>query len=371
MEAKSENRNCDVSDSSSSIHSEPPKVSSSNQHLTIADIDQLIRDLTREPSPLPKPKSKKKKKTNDIFCGPKKNFSEDTLSKVSRLSSVLEKVQLKRKQDLYNKVIGMAFGTRDVQCHVTNLLANIFRENRIRIDGRFIMPEGEMPGYMKMILNGLKTPKYAKRKISLHELVKELEQIEQKEPTQVELNEVEPEATEVQLLEGDFVPFVKEEGYLDSPILDEIIPDISHEPWYRNYRKTHMRFHRLQNQPEEKIPKMKADDLVMTYNPNMARKNTKPVVRTESEQARRDKNTYATRVTRSRAKYNEEQNSIQAAYYEHCNLRSRRQNACLITYLNMLTNSLGAQPRNWLQITEEIMAKEFMDEQELSKKRKT
>ncbi|CAO1390801.1 unnamed protein product [Diamesa tonsa] len=362
MEAKSEFRNCEVlnvPDSSSSINSMSPTVSSSNQ----SGHNQLITDIKIELSSIPKPKRKKNKKENNIFCGPKKNFTEDTLPKVSRLSSVLEKVQLKRKSELCKKAIGMAFGTKDVHCHVVNLLANIFRDNRIRMDGKFIMPEGEMPSFMKMIMDGLKTPRYAKRKISLIELSKQLEQVEQNESIQDELDEVEPEAKDEELIEGDFVPFVKDERYPDCPILDAIIPDISHEPWYRNYKKSHMRFHRLMNQPEEKVPKMKAADLIMTYNPNMARP-MKPVNRTEAEQARRDKNTLATRVTRTRAKYNEEQIDMQSAYYEHCNIRSRREIACLITYLNMLTDLLGAQPRNWDQIAEEMLAKEFMDEQQ-------
>lgn len=298
---------------------------------------------------------------------PVSNLTKSKLAKVARLSTVMEKVQLKSYQNIHKKVMVLPLISKDVQRHVANLLANIFRDNRCKIDGKLIMPEGELPGFMKMIVDGLKAPKYPKRKMTLEQLGMEFDEMEKKESRRSIEGESTPDEGEwvedEELNKGDFVPFIKEEGYLKCSIIDEIVPDISNEPWYWNYKLSHMRFHRLKNQPKPMIPKMKADDLVLTYNPNMVRHSGKPNVRTEREQARRDKNTLATRVSRTRAKHNEEQINIQAAFYDNANILIRRENACLITYLDKLTESMGAQPRNWTQITEEIMAKEFMDEQ--------
>lgn len=295
------------------------------------------------------------KKQADLFDGPKKDFTEDTLTKVSRLSTVIEEVGDKKTRELCDKIRAMELTTMDVKCQVDNIVANIFVKNRTSSEEGFVDREGEMPEFMNIIAKGLKTPKYYKRKITIEELAKQVEP-EFKEETSEEVKE-----DEELLAAGDFIAHVDGE---DVTSLDDVVPNITDKSWYGNYKPSLMRFHQIKNEPEVKMPKIKEDDLNITYNPRMARVSRTPVQRTAEEQRKRDKNTMATRVTRTRAKVDEEQVEIKAACFEQANIEARRRMACMIAYLDMLTEALGAQPRNWLQVTEELMAKDFMDEQE-------
>lgn len=318
-------------------------------------------DVQPVPKKTRKPRQTKAsiKKQTDLFDGPKKDFTEDTLPKVSRLSTIIEEVGDKKTRELCDKIRAMELTTIDVKCQVDNIVANIFVKNRISSEEGFVDREGEMPEFMEIIAKGLKTPKYYKRKITIEELAKQVEP-ELKGESSVKEEEVEAAEDEI-LADGDFVAHVDAKGVLK---LDDIVPNITDKSWYGNYKPSLMRFHQIKNEPEVKMPKIKEDDLNITYNPRMARVSRTPVQRTAEEQRKRDKNTMATRVTRTRAKVDEEQVEIKSACFEQANIEARRRIACLIAYLDVLTAALGAQPRNWLQVTEELMAKEFMDEQE-------
>lgn len=318
--------------------------------------------LTSE-HPVPSTLWDKHSNKKNFFDGPKQAFTSENLPKVSNFSSVVEQVEHKKSLELCAKLRLLELTSKDVQCHSGNIKAKICHDNICRTEGGFFYPEGEKSEYLKNIVAGLKTPKYSPSKITLEEIRKqiELEEKEKQNPVQEEpVKLVEDE----NLNQGDFEVFVKDDSYPDCPILDEIIPDISHLPWYRNYKMSHMRLDRLMNQPDIKFAKVEAADLILTYKPKMARPAKNPVLRTSVEQAKRNKNTLATRVSRTRAKHVEEQVDLMGAYWDKKNTMVRRENAALVTYLQKLTDLMRAQPRNWNQITEEMIAKEFVDEKE-------
>ena len=148
----------------------------------------------------------------------------------------------------------------------------------------------------------------------------------------------------------------------ESVLLADMIPKLTGS-YFENFDKQLMRLHRLHNIVDKKTPKMKAEDLVMTYNPKMVRES-KPVIRTKAEQLKRDKNTLATRVTRMRKKYEEEQIQIKSAFYDNCTIDTRRKNACLMAYINMLLKIAGEAPVDLIKITENMLAVEFKEEQD-------
>lgn len=342
MENKATISNCNVSNTSLSVHSEPIlqplpwKSCFKKQKTSIEEFSPLKSEQSF--STQFKPSRIRGGKPIDLFNGPKQEFTEKKLPKVSRLTGVMQKLELKKTKEMCEIINAVQFTSSDIQCQVENISAHIFRENRIRIEGAMIEPDGERTDFFKQIYYGLKIPKFPK--------IEGVTEAYEKKFKPKEINK-------------SVLGVVKVHK---KSLLAEMIPKLSHFELYPNFDISMMRLHQMKNQSEIKMPKAKAEELVLLYHPKMARQ-TKKVLRSEAQQDRRDKNTNATRVTRARIKYNEEQVMIESASIENDNIENRRRNACLIAYLNLLLETLGEKPKNFIKILENMEAIEFMEGQ--------
>ncbi|CAO1411132.1 unnamed protein product [Diamesa hyperborea] len=267
------------------------------------------------------------------------------ITKIEMIEQQLEGMSDEEKAALCMALNSTEIEQNDIKCEIEHIVATQFQHNRIMIEGQINEPkwgkEGR-PDFMKMISKALKTPKFNKAAAA-------------KAGTNINNHKAE---AKVEASAKDVKPRVKK-----ASILDGIIPTLGGS-YFRNYNSVMMRFHRLQNMPEQKLPKMKAADLNMTYNAKMARKPKKPVFRTIDEQRKREKNTIATRVSRMRLKYEEEQIQFRLALYENWNMDYQRKNACLMTYINMLLEINGEEKVDLMKITEDMLALDFKKEQD-------
>ena len=110
----------------------------------------------------------------NILDGPKKDFNEKALPKVSRLSGILQKIHLKKTKEICDEIRVMDLTSFDIQGQVESLTAQIFLDNRYIIEGGIVNePEGERTDFFKLISYGLHIPKYPKNKGITEAYVKE------------------------------------------------------------------------------------------------------------------------------------------------------------------------------------------------------
>ncbi|CAO1393778.1 unnamed protein product [Diamesa serratosioi] len=303
----------------------------------------------------------------NIFDGPKKVFTTETLPKVSRLSTVMDKVELKKTKEICEKIVAIQITKEDVQCQVEHLTANIFCDNLYLVGEDLSNCRGEQTNFLRRIVKGLREPKFLKRGPLGADVAKTLDPNAEADEGNTETIE-EPESAQslekvYGTTDGDF-QLEADDKAGDRGILGAMIPRMAKYVWSSKFKKVLMRFQRLDDQPKFVIPKMKANELVIIHHPNMVRQSKVPRLRTDAEQLKRDKNTFATRVTRARIQFHEEQVQLQSAYIEYCNINCRRRNACLMVYLNMLLVFGGEGPRDFIIVIEKIMALQFMEGEE-------
>lgn len=335
-----------------SIISRPPKIATTIAEPKLETSFSQPQPSTIQfikPNPV-KPKLLKEKSVKSKSGKPKR---AKKMSKTVILEMQLEDMTPEEKQALLISLNQTKLTQEDIQCEVEHIVAKQFILNRKFVEKCDKLkqpkwPKNERPQFLEMITKGLKTPKFKK---------KAKEAAEVKDTIAEEPESIEKEIDEESEEKKDFNKDVKES------ILADMVPKLS-GIYFLKYNKTMMRFHQIQNTIEYKMPKVKASDMVMTYNERMARKNHTPVLRTKEENDKRLKNTMATRVSRLRTKIDEEQVNIQSAIYENLNIDTRRKIACLMTYINMLLALVGEGPADLMQITEDMLALEFKNEQE-------
>lgn len=328
-----------------SIISRPPKIATTIVEPKLETSFSQAQPSTIQfikPNPV-KPKLVKSKSVKSKSAKPKQ---AKKMSKTVILEMQLEDMTAEEKQALLISLNQTKLTQEDIQCEVEHIVAKQFILNRKFVEKCDKLkepkwPKNERPKFLEMITKGLKTPKFKKKAKEAAEVKDTIAE--------------EPESTSEE--KKNFNKDVKES------MLADMVPKLS-GIYFQKYNKTMMRFHQIQNTIEYKMPKVKASDMVMTYNERMARKNQTPVLRTKEENDKRLKNTMATRVSRLRTKIDEEQVNIQSAIYENLNIDTRRKIACLMTYINMLLALVGEGPADLMQITEDILALEFKNEQE-------
>ncbi|CAO1393499.1 unnamed protein product [Diamesa serratosioi] len=299
---------------------------------------------------------------NKMFDGPKKTFTIETLPKVSRLTTVLQKIELKKTKEICDKIITIQITKEDVQCQVEHLTAHLFCENMLLVGVDLSSYRGKRNMFLNRIESGLKQPKFLKRGPLGADVAKTLDpNAKAVEGEAVKEPEAEQSLEKVyDTANGDF-RFETDDEDGDRGVLGDMVPRITTFVWCTNFNGVLMKFERLQKAPKVVILKMPAHELNMVHHPNMARHSKIPRLRTPAEQLKRDKNTLATRVTRARIQYHGEQIQLQAAYIEFCNIDCRRRNACLMVFLNRLLVAGGEGPRDFVIVIEKIMALQFME----------
>lgn len=115
---------------------------------------------------------------------------------------------------------------------------------------------------------------------------------------------------------------------------------------------------------QTKKPKFSMDNIELTYHSNMARNFPGSEFRTQDQQARRDKNTLAARISRTKNKAYERilQDQSVAATVE--NLELKRKIACMRVYATELMNLVGYPERNLGEMWEENVQRIFHPTQE-------
>jgi hypothetical protein len=129
------------------------------------------------------------------------------------------------------------------------------------------------------------------------------------------------------------------------------LDDPSCDPTSSTYKPSKLRFERLRNITKKK-PKFNIDNLDLTYHSNMARNFPGSENRTGEQQARRDRNTLAARISRTKNKAYERMLEKQSVEATSVNINLKRQIACLRVYANELMKANGFPDSNLNQMWE-------------------
>jgi DNA-binding helix-hairpin-helix protein with protein kinase domain len=119
-----------------------------------------------------------------------------------------------------------------------------------------------------------------------------------------------------------------------------------------DYKPVKLRIERLRA-IQKKKPKFNVDSLDLTYHSNMARNFPGAENRTEDQQARRNKNTLAARVSRTKNKAYEKLLEGQSLNATSDNINMKRKVACLRVYANSLMKLNGLPDTNFSKMWEE------------------
>lgn len=125
----------------------------------------------------------------------------------------------------------------------------------------------------------------------------------------------------------------------------------SDDPSSEDYKPSKLRIERMRNIRKKK-PKLNFEKLDLTYNSNMARHFPGSEHRTDDQQARRDKNTIAARISRTKNKAYEDILQSQSLDSIRQNITMKRQIACLRVYANELMKQNGFPDSNLNQMWE-------------------
>lgn len=127
--------------------------------------------------------------------------------------------------------------------------------------------------------------------------------------------------------------------------------DPADDPTSAAYKPSKLRFERLRNITKKK-PKFNIDNLDLTYHSNMARSFPGSENRTGEQQARRDRNTLAARISRTKNKAYERMLEKQGVEATSANINLKRQIACLRVYATELMKANGFPDSNLNQMWE-------------------
>ena len=284
----------------------------------------------------------------------KKQISE-RISKVSHISKVIQKLGVQKKIEICDKIKAIEFTNEDIHCQMEYITAKLFCRN-LFVFGREIIDAFDNTKFMEVIKYGIRLPKYVKNgPLGVDELF-----------NRADTKHAQPIAARsfewfYDLTKGD----LQVEKQIDCGLLFGFIPDMTEYEWSDKFSSTMMRYHKILIQTKIVKQKIPANELNLTYNPKMARQCKTLVLRDEVEQVKRDKNTIATRVTRAREKYNTEQLYLQSTYIEYSNYVNTKRLARMMVYLNVLLRICGDEAKDFMLITDRLIAIEFMMEQEL------
>lgn len=117
------------------------------------------------------------------------------------------------------------------------------------------------------------------------------------------------------------------------------------------YKPAQLRIERLTN-IQKKKPKFNIDSLDLTYHSNMARSFPGSENRTEDQQARRNKNTLAARISRTKNKAYEKSLEKQSLEATSANIEMKRKIACLRVYAASLIKMNGLPDVNFKKMWE-------------------
>lgn len=117
------------------------------------------------------------------------------------------------------------------------------------------------------------------------------------------------------------------------------------------YKPSKLRIERMRN-IQKKKPKFNIENLDLTYHSNMARTFPGSDLRTDDQQARRDKNTLAARISRTKNKAYERMLVQQSKDATSANICMKRRIACLRVYASALMKANGFPESNINQMWE-------------------
>lgn len=123
------------------------------------------------------------------------------------------------------------------------------------------------------------------------------------------------------------------------------------DPTSEGYKPSKLRIERMRNIHKKK-PKFNIENLDLTYHSNMARHFPGSENRTGDQQARRDKNTIAARISRTKNRAYETMMDKQSLEATSKNINLKRQIACLRIYANDLMKANGFPDSNLNQMWE-------------------
>lgn len=132
------------------------------------------------------------------------------------------------------------------------------------------------------------------------------------------------------------------------PMPQRKIYDVTSE----DYKPIKLRIDRMRA-IQKKKPKFDVDSLDLTYHSNMARNFPGSDSRTEDQQARRNKNTLAARISRTKNKAYEKMLQSQSIEKTTDNISMKRKIACLRVYANSLMQLCGLADVNFSKMWEE------------------
>ena len=127
--------------------------------------------------------------------------------------------------------------------------------------------------------------------------------------------------------------------------------EASDDPASANYKPSKLRLERMRNITKKK-PKFNIENLDLTYHSNMARHFPGSEHRTGDQQVRRDKNTLAARISRTKNKAYERMLETQSVETTSKNINMKRQIACMQVYANELMKANGFPDSNLNQMWE-------------------
>ena len=127
--------------------------------------------------------------------------------------------------------------------------------------------------------------------------------------------------------------------------------DASDDPASAGYKPSKLRLERMRNITKKK-PKFNIENLDLTYHSNMARNFPGSEHRTGEQQVRRDKNTLAARISRTKNKAYEQMLETQSVETTSQNINMKRQIACMQVYANELMKANGFPDSNLNQMWE-------------------
>ena len=131
-------------------------------------------------------------------------------------------------------------------------------------------------------------------------------------------------------------------------IKKETVPDIKDDT---EYKPSNLRIERMRN-IQRKKPKFNVSNLDLVYHSNMARNFPGSEYRSQEQQLRRDKNTLAARISRTKNKAYEKMLEKESVEVTSENITMKRKIACLRVYADSLMKLNGLPATNFTEMWE-------------------
>ena len=135
---------------------------------------------------------------------------------------------------------------------------------------------------------------------------------------------------------------------------DNNVPGINHSKGVKKnveYKPSNLRIERMRN-IQRKKPKFNVSNLDLVYHSNMARNFPGSEYRSQEQQLRRDKNTLAARISRTKNKAYEKMLEKESVEVTSENITMKRKIACLRVYADSLMKLNGLPATNFTEMWE-------------------